>query len=116
MNDNIICSEKHLHDYTLKINQDLNKFKNFNKMSELFKIFGDPTRLKILFVLFEKEVCVCDIAEIIGMQQSAISHQLRILKQANLVKYRRDGKTIFYSLSDNHIKTIFAQAIEHIEE
>lgn len=116
MSDNLVCSEKHIHEYTSKINQDLIEFKNFNKMSELFKIFGDPTRLKILFVLFEKEVCVCDIADIVGMQQSAVSHQLRVLKQANLVKYRRDGKTIYYSLSDNHVKTIFAQAKEHIEE
>ena len=116
MSDKMICSEKHIHEYTLRINQDLIDFKNFNKMSELFKIFGDPTRLKILFVLFEKEVCVCDIANIVGMQQSAVSHQLRVLKQANLVKYRRDGKTIYYSLSDDHVKTIFAQAKEHIEE
>lgn len=116
MSDNLVCSEKHIHEYTSKINQDLIEFKNFNKMSELFKIFGDQTRLKILFVLFEKEVCVCDIADIVGMQQSAVSHQLRVLKQANLVKYRRDGKTIYYSLSDNHVKTIFAQAKEHIEE
>ena len=107
-----VCEEKHHHNLDI----DLNKFKNFNEMGELFKVFGDPTRLKILYVLFEKEVCVCDIADLVGMQQSAISHQLRVLKQANLVKYRRDGKTIYYSLSDNHVKTIFAMAKEHIEE
>ena len=116
MSDNLVCSEKHIHEYTSKINQDLIKFKNFNEMSELFKIFGDPTRLRILFVLFEKEVCVCDIAKIINMQQSAVSHQLRVLKSSNLVKYRREGKTIYYSLSDDHVKTIFAMAKDHIEE
>ncbi len=110
------CLEHHHHDYVKDINDDLKEFKAFNEMGELFKIFGDPTRLKILFVLFEKEVCVCDIADIIGMQQSAVSHQLRILKQTNLVKYRRDGKTIYYSLSDDHVKTIFLMAKEHIEE
>lgn len=111
----LICEEHH-HNNLESLNNDFKGFNNFYEMSELFKIFGDATRLKILFLLFEKEICVCDIAEILKMQQSAVSHQLRVLKQANLVKYRRDGKTIFYSLSDNHVKTIFAQAKEHIEE
>lgn len=115
MKKRIYCDEHHHHDLS-ELNNDLNEFNGFNEMSELFKVFGDPTRLKILYILFEKEVCVCDIAELLGMQQSAISHQLRVLKQTNLVKYRRDGKTIYYSLSDNHVKTIFAMAKEHIEE
>lgn len=85
-------------------------------LSELFKVFGDSTRIRILYVLFESEMCVCDIAAVLGMTQSAISHQLRVLKQARLVKYRRDGKTVYYSLSDDHIKTIFDQAFEHITE
>lgn len=85
-------------------------------VAELFKVFGDSTRVRILYVLFEKEVCVCDIAELLKMNQSAISHQLRILKQANLVKNRREGKTIYYSLKDNHVVTIFKQAFEHILE
>ena len=96
--------------------KDFNEFNHFNEMGELFKVFGDPTRLKILYILFEKEVCVCDIAKIINMQQSAVSHQLRVLKSSNLVKYRREGKTIYYSLSDDHVKTIFAMAKDHIEE
>ena len=85
-------------------------------LAELFKVFGDSTRVRIICALFESEMCVCDIAAVLNMTQSAISHQLRVLKQARLVKYRRDGKTIYYSLADNHIKTIFDQAFEHITE
>jgi DNA-binding transcriptional ArsR family regulator len=85
-------------------------------VAELFKVFGDSTRVKILYALFESEMCVCDIADLLGMTQSAISHQLRVLKQSRLVKYRRDGKTVFYSLADGHIKTIFDQALEHVLE
>ncbi len=85
-------------------------------LAELFKVFGDSTRIRILFVLFEAEVCVCDLAEILNMTQSAVSHQLKILKQNKLVKSRRDGKSIFYSLADAHVKTIIAQGMEHIEE
>ena len=85
-------------------------------LGELYKVFGDSTRIKILYVLFQSEMCVCDIAEVLNMTQSAISHQLRVLKQARLVKYRRDGKTVFYSLSDDHIKHIFKQAFEHVME
>lgn len=85
-------------------------------LAELFKIFGDTTRIKILYVLFQAEMCVCDIAQLLNMSQSAISHQLRILKQAKLVKSRRDGKTIFYSLSDSHVRAIIDQGFEHIEE
>ena len=85
-------------------------------LAELFKIFGDSTRIRILYVLFEAEMCVCDIAEILNMTQSAISHQLRILKQASLVKSRREGKTVFYMLSDHHIISILNQGLEHIEE
>ena len=85
-------------------------------LAELFKIFGDSTRIKILYVLFEAELCVCDIAAVLGMSQSAISHQLRTIKQARLVKNRREGKTIYYSLADDHVKTIIGMAIEHLEE
>lgn len=86
------------------------------EVAELFSIFGDTTRVRIIFVLFDQEMCVCDIAETLGMTQSAISHQLRVLKQARLVKFRREGKTIFYSLCDEHISQIFRLAMEHIEE
>lgn len=85
-------------------------------VAELFKVFGDSTRVRIICALFESELCVCDIAELLNMTQSAISHQLRVLKQARLVKYRRDGKSIFYSLADSHIRTIFNSAFEHVME
>lgn len=85
-------------------------------LAELFKVFGDSTRVKILYALFESEMCVCDIAQLISMTQSAVSHQLRILKQARLVKYRRDGKSVLYSLDDEHIQMIFNQALAHISE
>ena len=85
-------------------------------LADLFKVFGDGTRVRILFVLLEAEVCVCDLAKLLGMTQSAVSHQLRILKQAHLVKSRRDGKTIFYSLADEHVRTLLWQGMEHINE
>ena len=85
-------------------------------LAELFKVFGDSTRVRILFVLFECEVCVCDLAEVLNMTQSAISHQLKILKQSKLVKARRDGKSVFYSLSDEHVRTVIEMGMEHIEE
>lgn len=85
-------------------------------LAELYKVFGDSTRIKILYVLLESEMCVCDIASLLNMTQSAISHQLRVLKQNKLVKFRREGKTVFYSLSDGHVETILSQGLEHIEE
>ncbi len=85
-------------------------------LAELFKVFGDSTRIRILFVLLEAEVCVCDLATALNMTQSAISHQLRILKQNKLVKNRREGKSIFYSLADEHVRNIIAMGLEHIEE
>ena len=85
-------------------------------LTELFRIFGDSTRIRILYVLFESEMCVCDIAALLGMTQSAISHQLRALKNARLVKARRSGKTVFYSLADGHVRTILGQGMEHIGE
>lgn len=85
-------------------------------LAEFFKVFGDATRLKILYVLLSSEMCVYDISAVLGMSQSAISHQLRVLKQMDLVKNRRDGKTVFYSLADAHIVTILSQGLDHIEE
>ncbi|MEG2378250.1 MAG: metalloregulator ArsR/SmtB family transcription factor, partial [Clostridia bacterium] len=85
-------------------------------LADLFKVFADSTRVKILYALFESEMCVCDIAELIGMTQSAVSHQLRTLKQARLVKNRRNGKSVLYSLDDEHIHMIFNQALTHISE
>ena len=85
-------------------------------VAEFFRVFGDATRLKILYVLLSSEMCVYDIAAVVGMSQSAISHQVRILKQMDLVKNRREGKTIFYSLADSHIVNILSQGLDHIEE
>ena len=85
-------------------------------LAELFKVFGDTTRIKILYALFEAELCVCDIAQLLGMTQSAVSHQLRVLKSSRLVRPRKEGKSVFYSLADDHVRKIIAQGMEHIEE
>ena len=111
------CESKELHEDLLKVvNEKMPAEEELYDLAELFKIFGDSTRIRILFVLFEAEVCVCDLAEALSMTQSAISHQLRILKQNKLVKSRREGKSIFYSLADSHVRTIINQGLEHIEE
>ncbi|MDD6052108.1 MAG: metalloregulator ArsR/SmtB family transcription factor [Clostridiales bacterium] len=86
------------------------------RLADLFKTFGDGTRIRILYVLLQAEVCVCDLARLLGMTQSAVSHQLRILKQAMLIKSRRDGKTVFYSLADDHVATLLRQGMEHVCE
>lgn len=86
------------------------------KLAELYKVFADPTRIKILYALFHAELCVCDLAALLGVTVSAVSHQLRILKQTQLVKYRRDGKIVYYSLADDHVRTIIDQGNEHIHE
>lgn len=85
-------------------------------VSELFKVLGDSTRCKILFVLLMAEMCVCDLSQLLGMSVSAISHQLRILRQAQLVRYRREGKTVFYALADEHVRTLLSQGMEHVQE
>ena len=85
-------------------------------LAELFKVFGDSTRIKILYALFEAELCVCDISKLLGLTQSAVSHQLRVLKNSRLVKFRREGKTVFYALADGHVRRIIAQGMDHIKE
>jgi ArsR family transcriptional regulator len=89
---------------------------NLLDLADLFKVFGDSTRVRILCALFQAELCVCDIAALLGMSTSAISHQLRILKQSKLIKNRRDGKVVYYSLDDDHVKNIFNQGLEHVSE
>ena len=112
-----ICDCCEVHENLLQIvNETIPEENELYDLAELFKVFGDSTRIRILFVLFEAEVCVCDLAKALNMTQSAISHQLRILKQNKLVKSRRDGKSIFYSLADEHVRTIIDQGREHIEE
>ena len=111
------CDYIHVHeDIVNQVNENMPDEEILYDLAELFKIFGDSTRIKILYVLFESEMCVCDIAQLLGMTQSAISHQLRALKNARLVKARREGKTVFYSLADDHVKTIIDQGLEHVAE
>ena len=111
------CDYYEIHeDSTEIINKTMPEETELEDLADLFKIFGDSTRIRILFVLFETEVCVCDLSKALNMTQSAISHQLRILKQNKLVKNRREGKSIFYSLADDHVRTIINQGREHIEE
>lgn len=99
-----------------RVKPDMPDEETLYELAELFKVFGDSTRIRILYVLFEAEVCVCDIAEVLNMTQSAISHQLRVLKQSKLVRSRREGKTVYYSLVDDHVRTIIGQGLDHIEE
>lgn len=99
-----------------KVRETMPPEEEMQDLAEFYRVFGDATRLKILYVLLCSEMCVYDIANLIGMSQSAVSHQLRILKQMDLVKNRREGKTIFYALADAHIVTILSQGLDHIEE
>ena len=111
------CDFMHVHPETIEfVNSQIPDETKLYELADFFKVFADSTRIRILYVLKCSEMCVCDIAQILNMSQSAISHQLRVLKQMKLVKNRRDGKTIFYSLADDHITTILSQGIEHIEE
>ena len=107
----------HVHsDVIDKVNETMPEEEILYDLAELFKIFGDSTRIKILYVLFESEMCVFDISQLLNMSMSAISHQLRILKQAQLVKFRREGKTVFYSLADDHVRTILGNGMDHMCE
>lgn len=111
------CEAVEVHEELLEIvNKTMPDETELYDLAELFKVFGDSTRIRILYVLFEAEVCVCDLAQVLNMTQSAISHQLRILKNSKLVKCRREGKSVFYSLADDHVRTIIAQGRDHIEE
>lgn len=109
------CTIKHP-DIITEVKGKMPKEEILFDISELFKVFGDSTRMKIICCLFEHEMCVCDIAELINSTQSAVSHQLRVLKQAKLVKYRKEGKVVYYSLSDEHVEMIFNMALDHIKE
>ena len=116
-NDMPHCESKHTHRAVVdRITAIMPDDDQVIDLAELFKVFGDSTRIKILGALRGGELCVCDISTAVGMTVSAVSHQLRILKQARLVQYRREGKTVFYSLSDDHVRSIIGQGMEHIEE
>ena len=117
VNENEVCEQHEVHVELLKIiNEKMPDDEKLFDLAELFKMFGDSTRMKILFVLFESEACTCDLAEVLKMTSSAISHQLKTLQRAKLVKSRRDGRTVYYSLADEHVRTIISQGMEHIEE
>ena len=115
--ESLCCDTEEIHEELLKIvDETMPDETELDSLAELFKVFGDPTRIRILFVLFETEVCVCDLARALNMTQSAVSHQLRILKHSRLVKNRREGKSMFFSLADDHVRTMIAQGREHILE
>ncbi|WP_160670516.1 metalloregulator ArsR/SmtB family transcription factor [Clostridium sp. C8-1-8] len=113
--ENCSCSIIH-EDVVNKVKESIPQEETLYDLADLFKVLGDSTRIKILCALFQAEMCVCDIAALLAMNQSAISHQLRVLKQSRLVKFRREGKVVYYSLDDEHVKSIFDQGLIHIAE
>ena len=112
---NIDCNVLH-EDVVQSVKQQMPEEQQFFNLADLYKVFGDSTRIKILWALVIQELCVCDLAVLLNLTKSAISHQLRVLRQANLVKPRRDGKEVFYSLADDHVADIFEKGLEHINE
>lgn len=114
-NDIEVCNCTEVHkDCVACVRENMLEDDTYKKIAELFKVFGDYTRIKIIYALLKKELCVCDIAELLEMSQSSISHQLRVLKAARLVKFRREGKVVYYSLDDEHIKSIFSAGLSHV--
>ena len=114
--DNAVCEEICLHPEVIRAARaEALTETDARELAEIFKILGDPTRVKMLQALSRRELCVCDIAAVVGMRQSAVSHQLRLLRGARLVKYRREGRMVWYSLDDAHIAVLMAQGIEHIK-
>lgn len=118
MNADMPCCEfLHAHEELIgRVNDNMPDEMMLYDLAELYKVFGDSTRIKILYVLFESEMCVCDIAQLLGISQSAVSHHLRVLKQSKLVKFRKEGKSVIYSLTDDHVRTIIDQGMEHVCE
>lgn len=111
------CEERAEHRSLIdRAREDMPSEQQLYDLADLYKIFADSTRIRILYALFESELCVCDIATLLGMTLSAISHQLRILKQAKLVRFRREGKTVYYALSDDHVRLILGQGMDHLCE
>lgn len=114
--DEPICSGEHAHADLKAVQKEIPSLDTLFQLAELFKMFGDTTRIRIMCVLFQRELCVCEIAELLEMGQSAISHQLRLLRNAHLVKVKRDGKQSYYSLDDDHVQQIYRMGLEHISE
>ena len=117
MKDIEVCCSNELHeDIVDSVRAKMPDTEMLYELAELFKVFGDTTRVRILYALSAQEMCVCDIADLLDMTHSSISHQLRVLKQARLVKFRRDGKIVYYSLADDHVKHIFNEGLNHVLE
>lgn len=115
--DNLACDVTVIHeDVVAEVSKSMPPEEELFNLAEFFKVFGDTTRIRILSALFHAEMCVCDIAHLLDMSQSAISHQLRVLKQAKLVRFRKEGRVVYYSLDDDHVKAIFDQGYQHIQE
>ncbi|MEF9878722.1 MAG: metalloregulator ArsR/SmtB family transcription factor [Clostridia bacterium] len=115
--EQLTCDYMHVHEEIVKkVTAEMPSDDLLFDLSELFKVFGDSTRIRILYCLLSSEMCVCDIATLLHMTQSAISHQLSVLKKTKLIKNRRDGKTIFYALADSHVSTMLSQGVEHVTE
>lgn len=111
------CEVREVHqDKVMEVTSRMPEEDELYDLAELFKVFGDSTRIRILYALFEEDICVCDLAQALGMTQSAVSHQLRILRQARLVSSRREGKQVIYYLTDDHVRTIIDKGREHVEE
>ena len=112
-----VCQQEHRHpEHIEAVRRLMPDDDSLYDLSEVFRVFGDSTRIRILYALFESELCVCDLATLLGLTQSAVSHQLRILKDAKLVKFRREGKSIFYTLDDDHVRAILSMGMEHLSE
>ena len=111
--DEFLCVHE---DVVEKVKSQLPPDEILYDLAELFKVFGDTTRIRILYALFESELCVNDMAQLLGLRQTAVSHQLRVLKNNKLVRFRKEGKIVFYSLSDDHVRSIIEMGMEHVEE
>ena len=112
-----VCGFLHVHeDLIQKVQASMPQEESLLSLADFFKVFSDSTRIRILYELLCSETCVCDIAQLLKLSVSAISHQLRVLKQSRLVRFRRDGKTIYYSLADEHVRSILAEGMEHVLE
>lgn len=116
-NEVLVCDCEAIHaDIVNEVKKRIPKDEDIYDLSDFFKVLGDSTRMKIIWALDESEMCVCDIAVLLNMTKSAISHQLRALRNAELVKFRKEGKTVYYSLKDDHVRDIYEQGMEHIKE
>lgn len=115
--DNDVCEVIYVNrEKVLSVQERMKPETTIQRLAETFRVLGDPTRVKILFALSQEELCVCDIANLLGTTNSAVSHQLRVLRNMRLVRYRKDGKMAFYSLDDDHIRNLFDEGLRHVGE